>query len=407
VAGGWALGIVKCSRCFAAHAQPIHQIDIDGLTAALRQIEGGAVLIRIVQFNPLALALGEGNLNTGPAGQGYEIVQGQTVLLAKGAAGLPQLRRHDKRGADCDIAVFVRRGEAIPRVRRGGWRGLFEQMPGQLPKRADGGAREAVPELTWAGRRRHAGVFQFFVNMRQYNEGACGRSSVEAGSLHVLFTRGRPWLAGYVFKPVNLCPWGFMLRYRSVLKRGFTPQRAFSLIEAAIVLGVVGLVIGGIWVGAAAVNRRLQENRALADISMAVGRLKALWPAGIGSPSMGTLYDHRGYFPDDILHDNGGGTYVARLPWGSTNYYDLYVYGTEFHVRLGNVPVDVCKSFAPRLAGVFANEPRVSGAPAYGGLVVTDGDGQYNVSTADLANVYCDLDSSDGLTVPIMLYLTR
>ena len=90
--------------------------------------------------------------------------------MGKGAAGLPQLRRHDKRGADCDIAVFVRGGEAIPRVGRGRWGGLFEQMPGQLPKRGDGGAREAVPQLTWAGRRRHAGVFQFFVNMRQYNE---------------------------------------------------------------------------------------------------------------------------------------------------------------------------------------------------------------------------------------------
>ncbi len=31
-------------------------------------------------------------------------------------------------------------------------------------------------------------------------------------------------------------------------------QRAFNLIEAAIVLGVVGLVIGGIWVAAAKVN---------------------------------------------------------------------------------------------------------------------------------------------------------
>ncbi len=35
-------------------------------------------------------------------------------------------------------------------------------------------------------------------------------------------------------------------------------RRGFSLIEAAVVLGVVGLVIGGIWVAAAAVNDRLK-----------------------------------------------------------------------------------------------------------------------------------------------------
>lgn len=35
---------------------------------------------------------------------------------------------------------------------------------------------------------------------------------------------------------------------------------AFSLIEAAIVLGVVGLVIGGIWVAAAAVQETMRVN---------------------------------------------------------------------------------------------------------------------------------------------------
>lgn len=35
--------------------------------------------------------------------------------------------------------------------------------------------------------------------------------------------------------------------------------RGFNLIEAAIVLGVVGLVIGGIWVAAAAVQSNLRE----------------------------------------------------------------------------------------------------------------------------------------------------
>ena len=38
-------------------------------------------------------------------------------------------------------------------------------------------------------------------------------------------------------------------------------RRGFNLIEAAIVLGVVGLVIGGIWVGAAALKQRHFEQK--------------------------------------------------------------------------------------------------------------------------------------------------
>ena len=36
--------------------------------------------------------------------------------------------------------------------------------------------------------------------------------------------------------------------------------RGFSLIESAVVLGMIGLIIGGIWVAAAAVNYKRQEN---------------------------------------------------------------------------------------------------------------------------------------------------
>lgn len=47
----------------------------------------------------------------------------------------------------------------------------------------------------------------------------------------------------------------------------------FSLIEAALVLGIIGLVIGGLWVAASVIQRQMQINGALELIS--VGRERA------------------------------------------------------------------------------------------------------------------------------------
>jgi Prokaryotic N-terminal methylation motif len=46
-------------------------------------------------------------------------------------------------------------------------------------------------------------------------------------------------------------------------------RRGFSLIEAAIVLGIIGLVIGGIWIAATSVNKRLFVNDMVSMVSVA------------------------------------------------------------------------------------------------------------------------------------------
>ena len=54
-------------------------------------------------------------------------------------------------------------------------------------------------------------------------------------------------------------------------------QRGFNLVEAAIVLGVVGLVIGGIWTAAAAVNRNMKLNDLTQAISIMHNNLSAVY----------------------------------------------------------------------------------------------------------------------------------
>lgn len=56
------------------------------------------------------------------------------------------------------------------------------------------------------------------------------------------------------------------------------PRQGFSLIEAAIVLGVVGLVIGGIWVAAAAVQTKMMSNNIATGINIAINNIQRLIP---------------------------------------------------------------------------------------------------------------------------------
>lgn len=81
-------------------------------------------------------------------------------------------------------------------------------------------------------------------------------------------------------------------------------SRGFNLIEAAIVLGVVGLVIGSIWVAAAAVmaeNRQREARGALLQIISKVTEMSYKQPSvgysatvlmamGLSMPALGVLY---------------------------------------------------------------------------------------------------------------------
>ena len=73
-----------------------------------------------------------------------------------------------------------------------------------------------------------------------------------------------------------------------------TPRRGFNLIESAIVLGVVGVVLGALWVTASAVMERWKVNRvseALLQIDQEARKLfpPQLWPSAPGG-STSTTY---------------------------------------------------------------------------------------------------------------------
>ncbi len=58
-------------------------------------------------------------------------------------------------------------------------------------------------------------------------------------------------------------------------------NRGFNLVEAAIVLGVIGLVIGGIWVAAASVTENRKLARTVEQILYISNSISRLFPANV------------------------------------------------------------------------------------------------------------------------------
>ena len=103
-------------------------------------------------------------------------------------------------------------------------------------------------------------------------------------------------------------------------------RRGFSLIEAAIVLGVVGLVIGGIWYAATSVlqNQRI-NNTADGILQIASGARRLFsysdYPTVSGTSVFATqTAAAAGIFPGDFRYLPSG---YAATPMGASFYVDL------------------------------------------------------------------------------------
>lgn len=85
-------------------------------------------------------------------------------------------------------------------------------------------------------------------------------------------------------------------------------SKGFNLIEAAVVLAVVGLVIGGIWVAAAAVNRNrivAQLSSATLQITSGMTELYKNVPGGTASANITVQMMAAGVIPGDYTYNSG------------------------------------------------------------------------------------------------------
>jgi len=116
-------------------------------------------------------------------------------------------------------------------------------------------------------------------------------------------------------------------------------RRGFNLIEAAIVLGVVGLVIGGIWVAASSVNDKIKMNQAVAGVNIITKNVQGALHA-FGTTTGQMAYSNPIYFTgaDGYVLPTGG---YRQDPWGHDIGFDEHT-STTWFIGFYDLTVDRC-----------------------------------------------------------------
>jgi len=165
-------------------------------------------------------------------------------------------------------------------------------------------------------------------------------------------------------------------------------KRGFTLTEIAIVLGIVGLILGAIWVAAAAVYNNLRTSKGTTELLTVTQNVRALYAtSGLVDPNANMAvgnknlagnaltYVQGGMFPNDTLNNvNPTLATSATDPWGGTisiqSAQDVNgVANDSFYVVFDQVPQQACISMLTSNVGQGRDPAMIgAGAGASGGL---------------------------------------
>jgi len=130
-------------------------------------------------------------------------------------------------------------------------------------------------------------------------------------------------------------------------------EAGFNLIETAIVLGIVGLVVGGIWAAAAGAYESMRQQKASEEVLALAQAVRSVY-AQPGAPSIftapETLTDFKTLgIPSDMINSAGDG---LTDPWGHAVTLAPGATAGTFTLQYTTMPVTSCINFVTKLANV-------------------------------------------------------
>ncbi|NCC02723.1 MAG: hypothetical protein EOM37_01550 [Proteobacteria bacterium] len=132
-------------------------------------------------------------------------------------------------------------------------------------------------------------------------------------------------------------------------------RQAFTLIEAAIVLGIIGLVLSGIWAATSVVRREASTQNSIQHIAVIAQNIRKLYSGRSAFTSApGTditqMLVNAGSFPREMFEDPT--SVIPRTDFG-TPVRVLISTSTQFQIVLDpNLPADVCGTILTKTTGV-------------------------------------------------------
>ena len=145
-------------------------------------------------------------------------------------------------------------------------------------------------------------------------------------------------------------------------------RKGFSLVEAAIVLGVVGLVVGGIWVSAAKFYEDYKVNKTVNDITLIVKKIQGLISIA-DDFALGNLYVltntvlQAGAFPKDWIDGS-----TVKNPFGGNVMIQNFSNPSNprFDFRLYNVPTSACIQLISKVSALNSRDGVSGNYSSYG-----------------------------------------
>lgn len=143
------------------------------------------------------------------------------------------------------------------------------------------------------------------------------------------------------------------------MRRRRAANKGFNLIEAAIVLGIVGLVVGGIWVAATSVYANLRSKRATDELLGIAQSVRALFATSTtmnnAAADMTAVMAQANVLPSDTLTTTPAAALSSNTanPWagGNISVGSYIAAGTQFYITFSNVPTAACVDFVSRNTG--------------------------------------------------------
>ncbi len=108
----------------------------------------------------------------------------------------------------------------------------------------------------------------------------------------------------------------------TTVRKGTRAKRGFTLTEIAIVLGIMGTILGAIWVAASRTSQSNKTNKLVTEILSIQSSIRSAYVsrANMSAGCFSTTFVNMGIIPPDMVVSGAGGvcggTPSIRDPWG-------------------------------------------------------------------------------------------